>query len=109
MFGRRSKRATPAAPDTRTRGMRMTEKFLPIFGPAQVGSSTAPVRPPSEAEVSRDATLRTELVRVVGPDGSSYVVSAPVTSAGDPPAPAGTSAVGTAPAADPASDEPGAF
>lgn len=74
MFGRRStKRAA-----RKSRGMRITEGLLPIFGPAQVGDSTAPLREPSEVERGRDAALRTELTRVVGPDGSSYVVQAPI-------------------------------
>lgn len=74
MFGRRSTKRT--AP--KSRGMRITEGLLPIFGPAQVGDSTAPLREASEAERNRDAALRSELTRVVGPDGSSYVVVAPV-------------------------------
>ncbi|WP_093181396.1 hypothetical protein [Sanguibacter gelidistatuariae] len=58
--------------------MRITEGLLPIFGPAQVGDSTAPLRAATEAERGRDIALRTELTRVVGPDGSSYVVATPV-------------------------------
>lgn len=77
MFGRKPKDATG-----KTRGMRVTEGLLPIFGPAQVGDSTTPVRPANDAERQRDTALRTELTRVVGPDGHSYVVAAPV---GDPP------------------------
>lgn len=76
MFGRKPKKATG-----KTRGMRMTEGLLPIFGPAQVGDSTTPVRPASDAERQRDAALRTELTRVVGPDGHSYVVAVPVDGA----------------------------
>ncbi|MBI9116012.1 hypothetical protein [Sanguibacter suaedae] len=60
----------------KTWGMRLTEKLLPIFGPAQVGSTASPVRSANDAERERDATLRTGLRRVVGPDGRSYVVSA---------------------------------
>lgn len=58
--------------------MRITEGLLPIFGPAQVGDTTAPLREVTEAERGRDTALRTELTRVVGPDGHSYVVAAPV-------------------------------
>lgn len=64
-------------PDGRTGGLRITEGLLPIFGPAQVGDSTAPLRPASEAERSRDRALRTTLTRVVGADGKSYVVAVP--------------------------------
>lgn len=81
MFGRRPlKRA-----DKRSAGLRITEGLLPIFGPAQVGDSTAPVRAVTEAERGRDVALRTELTRVVGPDGNSYVVVTPV--APDPSSP----------------------
>lgn len=77
MFGRRStKRA-----DRKSAGMRITEGLLPIFGPAQVGNSAAPLREVTEAERRRDSALRTELTRVVGPDGHSYVVIAPVEAA----------------------------
>lgn len=61
--------------DARSGGLRITEGLLPIFGPAQVGDSTAPLRPASEAERSRDRALRTTLTRVVGADGKSYVVA----------------------------------
>lgn len=69
----------PGAPSPdATAGLRLTEKsLLPIFGPAQVGDSTAPLRPASEAERSRDRALRTTLTRVVGKDGKSYVVAVP--------------------------------
>lgn len=63
--------------DTRPAGLRLTEGLLPIFGPAQVGDSTAPVRPASEAERGRDRELRTTLTRMVGADGRSYVVAVP--------------------------------
>lgn len=64
-------------PDGRSGGLRIAEGLLPIFGPAQVGDSTAPLRPASEAERSRDRALRTTLTRVVGADGKSYVVAVP--------------------------------
>ena len=72
MLGRKRKDT-----DGKTRGMRLTEGLLPIFGPAQLGDSTTPVRPASAAEQQRDRTLRTELTRVVGADGHSYVVAVP--------------------------------
>ncbi|MDM8083709.1 hypothetical protein QUV83_02885 [Cellulomonas cellasea] len=55
-------------------GMRVTEKLLTIFGPPQLGDSTAPHRPVSAEERERDQDLRTQLERVVGPDGHSYLV-----------------------------------
>lgn len=83
--------------DHRPAGMRLTEKrLLPIFGPAQVGDSTAPLRPASEAERSRDRALRTTLTRVVGKDGKSYVVAVP----DEPAAPADGPATNTDAAAD---------
>ena len=78
-----------AHPDGRTGGLRITEGLLPIFGPAQVGDSTAPLRPASEAERSRDRALRTTLTRMVGADGKSYVVAVPDEPAGDQTTPAG--------------------
>jgi hypothetical protein len=69
-------------PDGRSGGLRITEGLLPIFGPAQVGDSTAPLRPATEAERSRDRALRTTLTRVVGADGKSYVVAVPDEQAG---------------------------
>ena len=68
--------------DSRSGGLRITEGLLPIFGPAQVGDSTAPLRPATEAERSRDRALRTTLTRVVGADGKSYVVAVPDEQAG---------------------------
>lgn len=79
---------------TRPAGLRLTEGLLPIFGPAQVGDSKAPVRPASEAERGRDSELRTTLTRMVGADGQSYVVAVP-----EERAPAGDR---------PPADEPGA-
>ncbi|PFG35205.1 hypothetical protein [Sanguibacter antarcticus] len=73
MLGRK-----PKSTSRTSRGMRLTEGLLPIFGPAQIGDSTTPVRPANAAEQQRDSTLRTELTRVVGPDGHSYVVAVPV-------------------------------
>lgn len=58
----------------KSKGLRLTEKLLPIFGPAQVGDSTTPIRPPSQDEDAREQALETELVRKVGPDGQTYLV-----------------------------------
>ena len=55
-------------------GLRMTETFLPIFGPAQVGKQGSPGRGVSAAEAERDRELKTRFEYVTGPDGRSYVV-----------------------------------
>ncbi|MBD5785355.1 hypothetical protein IF650_04100 [Cellulosimicrobium terreum] len=60
--------------DRRTLGMRITEGFLPIFGPAQLGRHDADGRGVSDDERERDRELRTRFERVTGPDGRSYVV-----------------------------------
>lgn len=60
--------------DTRTRGLRFTEKLLPVFGPAQVGDSTKPIRPVTDAEAARDALMQESLERVVASDGTVYFV-----------------------------------
>lgn len=60
--------------DRRTLGMRITEGFLPIFGPAQVGRQDADGRGVSDAERERDQELKTRFERVTGPDGRTYVV-----------------------------------
>ena len=60
--------------DDRSLGMRITEGFLPIFGPAQVGRQDAEGRGVSAAEQERDRQLQTRFERVTGPDGRSYVV-----------------------------------
>jgi hypothetical protein len=60
--------------DERTFGMRLTERFLPIFGPAQLGRHDAAGRGVSDAERERDQELRTRFERVTGPDGRTYVV-----------------------------------
>ncbi|MGX1574659.1 hypothetical protein [Cellulosimicrobium funkei] len=60
--------------DKRTLGMRITEGFLPIFGPTQLGRQEADGRGVSDAERERDQELRTRFERVTGPDGRSYVV-----------------------------------
>lgn len=65
------------AKGAKSKGMKLTEKFLPIFGPAQVGDSTKPVRPPTEDEDARETALETELVRKTGADGSTYLEVAP--------------------------------
>jgi|GEM_PF-3231973 len=58
----------------RTRGLRLVEKFLPLFGPAQVGDSKRPIRPPSQAEQERQDSLTATLERKVAPDGTVYLV-----------------------------------
>ncbi len=58
--------------DDRTWGMRVTEGFLPFFGPASIRRTPPrPIRPEDEA---RDTELRRTLERVTGPDGRTYVV-----------------------------------
>ncbi|WP_278236334.1 hypothetical protein [Isoptericola sp. AK164] len=58
--------------DDRTWGMRFTESFLPVFGPASI-RRTPPV-PPSAEDRAREARLRSTYERVTGPDGHAYVV-----------------------------------
>lgn len=60
----------------KSKGLRLSEKLLPVFGPAQVGDSTTPIRPPTEDEDAREEALEHELTRVTAPDGSTYVVRA---------------------------------
>lgn len=61
--------------DDRTWGMRVTESFLPFFGPASIRRT--PPRAIPEADRARDTELRRTLDRVTGPDGRSYVVERP--------------------------------
>jgi hypothetical protein len=61
--------------DDRTWGMRVTETFLPIFGPASI-RRTPPV-PPSAEDLAREAALRDSLQVVTRPDGHPYVVERP--------------------------------
>lgn len=58
----------------RTLGMRITEAFLPFFGPAQLGRQDADGRGVSDAERGRERELRSRFERVTGPDGRTYVV-----------------------------------
>lgn len=58
--------------DDRTWGMRFTESFLPVFGPASI-RRTPPV-PPSPADEAREARLHSTYERVTGADGHRYVV-----------------------------------
>lgn len=58
--------------DDRTWGMRLTETFLPIFGPASI--RRGPAVPPRPEDQAREAELRRSFERVTGPDGHSYVV-----------------------------------
>ncbi|OLT48909.1 hypothetical protein [Cellulosimicrobium sp. CUA-896] len=60
--------------DPRSFGMRITEAFLPFFGPAQLGRQDADGRGVSDAERGRERELRTRFERVTGPDGRTYVV-----------------------------------
>jgi hypothetical protein len=61
--------------DTRTRGMRITETFiLPIYGPAQIGDSTKPIRPVNDEEAAREADMQERLERKVAADGTAYFV-----------------------------------
>ncbi len=59
-------------------GDRREQALLSVFGPAQVGDPLAPDREVAEADRARDRALHTEFVRVVGADGSSYLVERPV-------------------------------
>lgn len=72
LFGKKKKTASS---DSRTRGMRFTEGLLPIFGPAQVGDSSAPIRPVSEEEAARNAEVESNLERRVAPNGEVYYVA----------------------------------
>lgn len=72
LFGKKKKTQSS---DSRTRGMRITEGLLPIFGPAQVGDSTAPVRPVTDAEAARSAEVENNLERRVAPNGEVYYVA----------------------------------
>jgi hypothetical protein len=60
--------------DPRSLGMRITEAFLPFFGPAQLGRQDADGRGVSAAERGREQELRARFERVTGPDGRTYVV-----------------------------------
>jgi hypothetical protein len=61
--------------DDRTWGMRLTETFLPFFGPASIRRT--PPRPPRPEDVAREAALRDSLQVVTRPDGHTYVVERP--------------------------------
>lgn len=58
----------------KSRGLRMTEGLLPVFGPAQVGDSTTPIRPLSDEEAARSAELNATMERMTAPDGTVYLV-----------------------------------
>ncbi|MFE6968793.1 hypothetical protein [Isoptericola sp. NPDC057653] len=58
--------------DDRTWGMKVTEFFLPFFGPASIRKS--PPVPPTEEDIARDTRLRQTLERVTRPDGHVYLV-----------------------------------
>jgi hypothetical protein len=58
----------------RSFGMRLTERLLPFFGPAQVGRQDSEGRGVSESEKQRDEELHARFEYVTGPDGRSYVV-----------------------------------
>jgi hypothetical protein len=58
--------------DRRTWGMRVTESFLPFFGPASIRRT--PPRQIRDEDRARDAELRRTLERVTGRDGRTYVV-----------------------------------
>lgn len=51
-----------------------TEWLLTYFGPAQVGNIRGRRRALTDAERERDSQLRQEFVRVVGPDGRTFLV-----------------------------------
>lgn len=86
---------TSASDGARTPGFAFTEKLLTVLGPPQLGDHEAPHRPVSADEHEREQRLRSELERVVGPDGTVYLVERG--GAGDRPGdrpgePAGTTA-----------------
>ncbi|MGV8976683.1 MAG: hypothetical protein ACOH17_01445 [Cellulomonas sp.] len=64
----------PAVDGASTPGFVLTEKLLTILGPPQLGDHTAPRRPVSDDEQERERRLHSDLERVVGPDGSVYLV-----------------------------------
>lgn len=70
IFGKKQK----AKNAQKTRGLRMTEGLLPVFGPAQVGDSTTPIRPVSDEEAARSAELNATMERKTAPDGTVYLV-----------------------------------
>lgn len=72
----RRKQKESATPGAKSKGLRFSERLLPVFGPAQVGDSTTPIRPTTGEEDAREEALEHELVRKVGADGTTYLVSA---------------------------------
>ena len=58
--------------DDRTWGMRVTESFLPYFGPASILRDQP--QPPSEDDLAKEAALHRRLRRVTRSDGHSYLV-----------------------------------
>ena len=51
-----------------------TEWLVTYFGPAQVGNIRGRRRTLTSDERARDAQLRQDFVRVVGPDGRAFLV-----------------------------------
>ncbi|WP_169164799.1 hypothetical protein [Cellulomonas taurus] len=51
-----------------------TRALLSVLGPAQVGDPLAPDRDIPDEDRERDQALQDDFVRVVGPDGRSYLV-----------------------------------
>ncbi|WP_402462605.1 hypothetical protein [Isoptericola aurantiacus] len=58
--------------DDRTWGMRFTETFLPVLGPASIRRT--PPSPPRPEDLAREAHLHHSYRRVTGADGHPYVV-----------------------------------
>ncbi|GAA1718076.1 hypothetical protein GCM10009809_12460 [Isoptericola hypogeus] len=67
-MGRRARRED----DDRTWGMRVTESFLPYFGPASILRNDP--NPPSDDDLAKEAALRRAHQRVVRADGHAYLV-----------------------------------
>jgi len=61
-----------------------TEWLLTYFGPAQVGNIRGRRRTLTPAEHERDAQLQQEFVRVVGPDGRTFLVERDASPDGRP-------------------------
>ncbi|WP_313280222.1 hypothetical protein [Timonella senegalensis] len=83
LFGKSRAKSAQTAPSPasaeqaspkKSRGLRMTETFLPVFGPAQVGDSKQPIRPANAEEQQRENDLNSAFVHKTSPDGKVYLV-----------------------------------
>lgn len=69
---RLDKPAVEPLEEKKSLGRRMSEKLLPVYGPAQITDAKRPITPPTEEEQAREKDLQDSLTLGIDEHGEPY-------------------------------------